>query len=378
MITNGRLSVAAVVPMQGLAADRTLAPVYPGLTDSSLARWDPPFPIDLRRVRPVDEDYWKKYPNDAKSVHPSGRRAAAVAFALRRPHVDPRHATAVNPLADDARPLRRPAARAARSAGCGIVRAGCARRRTGRVAGRDGFRGILHVFQLLPGSVGAALAGLFFRLGVEQRAREVGLLRAVGYTTAASAASSPPKDSSSRWWAGDRDGGRGRVRVGDDGRAWLVVGRRGRHRRAPAACLGDVACRRCRRRGGDCNGVHLVDACGAWRGCPSEACSRAMLAADASTVRPRTRSRCAGALRHRLRRAGTRAHRGQRGGMSSTRPAHSSARARSCSSPALCVAAVTLRRPGHRSLDGPAGGRCPASACATPPIGRAAACWRSP
>ena len=27
------------------------------------------------------------------------------------------------------------------------------------------------------------LAGLFFRLGVEQRAREVGLLRAVGYTT---------------------------------------------------------------------------------------------------------------------------------------------------------------------------------------------------
>src|SRR6185436_18453128 len=28
------------------------------------------------------------------------------------------------------------------------------------------------------------LAGLFFRLGVEQRAREVGLLRAVGYTTA--------------------------------------------------------------------------------------------------------------------------------------------------------------------------------------------------
>src|SRR4029077_6779279 len=28
------------------------------------------------------------------------------------------------------------------------------------------------------------LAALFFRLGVEQRAREVGLLRAVGYTTA--------------------------------------------------------------------------------------------------------------------------------------------------------------------------------------------------
>jgi len=58
----GRLSprtanfyVAAIVPIAGLAADRDLAPSYPGITESeNLRDWDPPFPIDLSRIRPVD------------------------------------------------------------------------------------------------------------------------------------------------------------------------------------------------------------------------------------------------------------------------------------------------------------------------------------
>jgi hypothetical protein len=54
--------------MQGFTADRTLAPVYPGLTDSdSMADWDPPFPLDLRRVRPLDEDYWKQFRTTPKA-----------------------------------------------------------------------------------------------------------------------------------------------------------------------------------------------------------------------------------------------------------------------------------------------------------------------
>ena len=40
-----------------------MAPAYPGITDSpTLDDWDPPFPVDLRRVRRVDEQYWEKYP----------------------------------------------------------------------------------------------------------------------------------------------------------------------------------------------------------------------------------------------------------------------------------------------------------------------------
>jgi putative ABC transport system permease protein len=67
--TEGRLGtetaqfrVTRIVPIRGPAADRELVPEYPGITNSArVADWDPPFPIDLSRVRPVDEDYWNHY-----------------------------------------------------------------------------------------------------------------------------------------------------------------------------------------------------------------------------------------------------------------------------------------------------------------------------
>jgi hypothetical protein len=52
--------VAGIVPIE--AGDRDLAPVFPGISDSpSLSDWNPPFPVDLRRVRPIDEAYWDRY-----------------------------------------------------------------------------------------------------------------------------------------------------------------------------------------------------------------------------------------------------------------------------------------------------------------------------
>src|SRR5690242_6002225 len=51
--------LAAVVQISGLAADRDLVPEYPGITESEdMSAWDPPFPVDLGRVRKEDEDYW--------------------------------------------------------------------------------------------------------------------------------------------------------------------------------------------------------------------------------------------------------------------------------------------------------------------------------
>ena len=50
-----------VVPLAGAAADRELVPDYPGITESlHLADWDPPFPVDLKRIRPQDEAYWDR------------------------------------------------------------------------------------------------------------------------------------------------------------------------------------------------------------------------------------------------------------------------------------------------------------------------------
>ena len=60
--------------MAGAGGDRTLTPQYPGLTDAPrMGDWDPPFPVDLKRVRPKDEAYWEQY------------RAAPKAFVDRTP-----------------------------------------------------------------------------------------------------------------------------------------------------------------------------------------------------------------------------------------------------------------------------------------------------
>ncbi|MBO0799457.1 MAG: ABC transporter permease, partial [Blastocatellia bacterium] len=63
--------VGGIVPLAGFADDRNYAPDYPGITDTeSLADWDPPFPIDLRRVRSQDEAYWKRYRTTPKAFIP--------------------------------------------------------------------------------------------------------------------------------------------------------------------------------------------------------------------------------------------------------------------------------------------------------------------
>ncbi|MBL8187270.1 MAG: ABC transporter permease, partial [Acidobacteria bacterium] len=65
---QAKFKVEAIVPMTGLAADRNLAPEYPGISDAkTFSDWDPPFPVDLSRVRKVDEEYWDKYRTTPKA-----------------------------------------------------------------------------------------------------------------------------------------------------------------------------------------------------------------------------------------------------------------------------------------------------------------------
>ena len=68
---TAEFAVAAIVPMTGLAADPDLVPEYPGITTAlHLADWDPPFPLDLGRVRPVDEEYWARHRTTPKAFIP--------------------------------------------------------------------------------------------------------------------------------------------------------------------------------------------------------------------------------------------------------------------------------------------------------------------
>jgi putative ABC transport system permease protein len=57
-----------ILPMQGLAIDSDLMPDFPGLADADNCRdWDAGIPIDLDKIRKVDEDYWDKFQGTPKA-----------------------------------------------------------------------------------------------------------------------------------------------------------------------------------------------------------------------------------------------------------------------------------------------------------------------
>jgi putative ABC transport system permease protein len=172
--------VAGVVPVE--AGDRDLVPSYPGISDAlSLVDWDPPFPVDLSRIRPADEAYWDNYRTTPKAFIPldEGQRLwRSRDGALTALRMVPRPGQSLDDAridyADHLREIVDPLA-----LGMSVrdVRA------TGLAASRGStdFGAYFVYFSFFLVASALVLAALFFKLGVEQRIREVGLLRAIGF-----------------------------------------------------------------------------------------------------------------------------------------------------------------------------------------------------
>jgi putative ABC transport system permease protein len=186
--------VAAIVPITGAAADRDLAPAYPGITEAdTLGDWDPPFPIDLKRVRPIDEAYWKEHRTTPKAFVPYevGKRLWESRYGDRTSvRLRPAPGQPAPGSLGEGGPLEAAAVRY-RAALHGVLDPASmgltirAVRTEGLAAskGSTDFGEYFVYFSFFLVASALVLAVLFFRLGVEQRAREVGLLRAVGFST---------------------------------------------------------------------------------------------------------------------------------------------------------------------------------------------------
>lgn len=65
---TARFRVRAIVPMEGVAADRDLMPDFPGLAHADSCRdWDAGFPIALDTIRPKDQQYWDDHRGTPKA-----------------------------------------------------------------------------------------------------------------------------------------------------------------------------------------------------------------------------------------------------------------------------------------------------------------------
>ncbi len=172
------MTVSGVVPID--RGDRSMVPTYPGITDSpTLDDWNPPFPVDLRRIRKVDEEYWDRYRTTPKAFvsletgQPLWRTRYGSMTSIR---VKPEAGQSLT-AARDVYVERLRAAADPLALGIAVIDV----RQQGldaRSATDFGEYFVYFSFFIVVSAL--LLVALFFKLGIEQRVREVGLLRAVG------------------------------------------------------------------------------------------------------------------------------------------------------------------------------------------------------
>jgi len=173
--------IAGILKMAGLAIDKTLTPDFEGISGSeNMADWDPPFAIDLDAIRPKDENYWDRH---------RGTPKAFVALAIGQKLWGSRFGkiTAVRFTSENNLNAAQDRFTAAllkeqQPDEFGYVFQPIKAQGLSSSAGATDFGGLFIAFSQFLIIAAALLVGLLFRLGVEQRGKEIGLLLALGYT----------------------------------------------------------------------------------------------------------------------------------------------------------------------------------------------------
>ena len=174
--------LSGVLPIEGITADRDLIPTFPGIHETAdMSEWESPFPIDYSLIRSKDEVYWDEYGATPKAFIPleTGKELwknrfgdlTAIRFGIA-PNAD-LQATRTLFETEFLRKVQ-PA-----QVGFRFL----ALQSDGRQASA-GATDFGMLFSSLSGFIIIAVAllvGMLFRIGVEQRSREIGILQAIGY-----------------------------------------------------------------------------------------------------------------------------------------------------------------------------------------------------
>jgi ABC-type antimicrobial peptide transport system permease subunit len=174
--------LAGIVPIEGWAADRDLVPHYPGIGDTeSLSDWDPPFPVDLKRVRPKDDEYWKQYNTTPKAfiTLPAGEKLWQSRYGKATGiRLSPPYASNLQTSLDSYKTKLREALDPMQS---GFVVFAVKAQGVQASQGATDFGEYFFYFSFFLVVSALLLASLFFKLGIEQRLREIGLLESLGF-----------------------------------------------------------------------------------------------------------------------------------------------------------------------------------------------------
>lgn len=156
-----------------------LTPELPGVTDQlKMGDWDPPFPYDGKRVRAKDEKYWDDYRATPKAFVSlaRGRKMWASRFGdLTSLRIAPQAGVTPENFIAKLSEMFRPD-----PASVGFAFQPVRLRALQASNGTTPFEGLFIGFSFFIIASSLMLTSLLFKLGVEQRATEIGLLSAVG------------------------------------------------------------------------------------------------------------------------------------------------------------------------------------------------------
>ncbi len=181
---NAAFILRGIVPLDGPAADPGFIPEYKGITDTeNLADWNPPFPVDLRLIRDKDEVYWDQHRTTPKAFVSlaDGQRL----WADQHERFGRLTSIRITPVAGESLESTADTFARALISELPLDRMGLRwdpvrQRVTDASRGNTDF-GMLFIgfssFLILSAMM---LVALLFRLGVERRAHEIGLLLGTG------------------------------------------------------------------------------------------------------------------------------------------------------------------------------------------------------
>lgn len=176
--------VAAVLKLDGTPIDDAgFTPYVKGVTDAdSFDDWDQPFEMDLNRVTQRDEDYWddrKATPKAFVSLTTAQELWNSRYGELTSLRIAPPSGTPLNEFRET---FKKKLLEEIDPTKLGFVFQPIKMQGVAAASGTTDFTGLFVGFSFFLIFSAAILVALLFRLGVEQRVRNIGLLAAVGFT----------------------------------------------------------------------------------------------------------------------------------------------------------------------------------------------------
>lgn len=177
---SARFNVANIIPNNTF--DTSFAPDYPGIQNAKhISDWNPPFPVNLKLIRPIDEEYWNQYHAAPKAIISlnagqrlwSSRFGNLTSLRIRVPQ-------AIYP-ADFQKLYQSELKTSLSPADVGWIFQPIREQGLQAAQGSTDFGSLFAGFSFFLIISAAMLSGLLFRLGAEQRSAELGTLLAIGY-----------------------------------------------------------------------------------------------------------------------------------------------------------------------------------------------------